>query len=44
MSNDHVSKPDVTAFDDMHLVWKVFWASLGVLLLLFWGTVLFAVL
>ncbi|MFH5798956.1 hypothetical protein [Haladaptatus sp. CMAA 1911] len=44
MGNDHVSKPNVTAFDDMHLVWKLFWAGLGVLLLLFWGAILLAVL
>jgi hypothetical protein len=44
MGNDHVSKPNETAFDDMHLVWKIFRVGLGVLLLLFWGAILLAVL
>ena len=40
MSNDHVTKPDASAFDDMHLLWKVFWVFAGALLILFWAAVL----
>ena len=44
MSNDHVTKPNVSAFDDMHPVWKLFWLLAGVLLVAFWGAVLLSVL
>ncbi|WP_435175006.1 hypothetical protein [Halorussus sp. AFM4] len=40
MSNDHVTKPDASAFDDMHVAWKAFWLLAAAFLLLFWGAVL----
>ena len=44
MSNDHVTKPNPSAFDDMHLVWKLFWVVVGGFLLSFWAAVLFGML
>ncbi|WP_276301778.1 hypothetical protein [Halorussus lipolyticus] len=44
MSNGHVTKPNPSAFDDMHLVRKLFWVVVGAFLVLFWTTVLFGML
>ncbi|WP_267905100.1 hypothetical protein [Halorussus halophilus] len=39
MSNDHVTKPNASAFDEMHLVWKLFWVAFGGFFVLFWSAV-----
>lgn len=44
MSNDHVTKPDATAFDEMHPVWKLVWIGVGLLCAVFWLSVLMSVL
>ena len=40
MGNDHVSKPDVDAFDDPHPVWKILFVLFCAFMLVFWGAIL----
>lgn len=44
MGNDHVSKPNPSAFDEMHLLWKIFWVVFGLFMLVFWGSLALSLL